>query len=140
MLRQNISVVLQDSVLFEGSIRENLEIGRPGASLEELIDACIKANIHETIANLPDGYDTNVREQGNNFSAGQRQRLGHRLLSCLTNMCSITWNFTLAQLTTFIVFSIEFCSLVECHSLNKLATKNGITWPRSEMFTLTRPE
>jgi len=58
MLRQNISVVLQDSVLFEGSIRENLEIGRPGASLEELIDACIKANIHETIANLPDGYGT----------------------------------------------------------------------------------
>ncbi len=78
MLRQNISVVLQDSVLFEGSIRENLEIGRPGASLEELIDACIKANIHETIANLPDGYDTNVREQGNNFSAGQRQRLAGR--------------------------------------------------------------
>jgi ATP-binding cassette, subfamily B, bacterial len=75
MLRQNISVVLQDSVLFEGSIRENLEIGRPGASLEELVDACLKANIHETIANLPDGYETNVREQGNNFSAGQRQRL-----------------------------------------------------------------
>ncbi|HET9999827.1 MAG TPA: ATP-binding cassette domain-containing protein, partial [Ktedonobacteraceae bacterium] len=75
MLRQNISVVLQDSILFEGSVRENLEIGRPGAPLEEIIDACIKANIHETIANLPDGYDTNVREQGNNFSAGQRQRL-----------------------------------------------------------------
>ena len=75
MLRQNISVVLQDSILFEGSIRENLEIGRPGASLEEVIDACIKANIHETIMKLPDGYETNVREQGNNFSAGQRQRL-----------------------------------------------------------------
>ncbi len=75
MLRQNISVVLQDSVLFEGSIRENLEIGQPGAPLEDLIDACIKANIHETIAKLPDGYETNVREQGNNFSAGQRQRL-----------------------------------------------------------------
>lgn len=75
LLRQHISMVLQDSVLFEGSIRENLEIGRPGASIEEMIDACIKANIHETIANLPDGYDTNVREQGNNFSAGQRQRL-----------------------------------------------------------------
>ncbi len=74
-LRQNISVVLQDSILFEGSIRENLEIGRPGAALEEVIDASIKANIHETIMNLPDGYDTNVREQGNNFSAGQRQRL-----------------------------------------------------------------
>ena len=75
ILRQNISMVLQDSVLFEGSVRENLTIGRPGASMEEIIDACIKANIHETIMNLPDSYETNVREQGNNFSAGQKQRL-----------------------------------------------------------------
>lgn len=75
ILRQNISVVLQDSVLFEGTIRENIEIGRPGAALEEVIQATIKANIHEMIMNLPDGYETLVREQGNNFSAGQRQRL-----------------------------------------------------------------
>jgi ATP-binding cassette, subfamily B, bacterial len=75
ILRQNIAMVLQDSLLFEGTLRENLEIGRPGASLEEIIDACIKANIHNTIASLPDGYDTLVREQGNNFSAGQKQRL-----------------------------------------------------------------
>jgi len=67
--------VLQDSVLFEGTIRENIEIGRPGAPLEDTIEAAKKANIHEMIANLPDGYDTLVREQGNNFSAGQRQRL-----------------------------------------------------------------
>ncbi|HZT99413.1 MAG TPA: ABC transporter transmembrane domain-containing protein [Ktedonobacteraceae bacterium] len=75
ILRQNISMVLQDSVLFEGTIRENLEIGRPGAPLEEIIEAAKKANIHETIMRLPDAYDTVVREQGNNFSAGQRQRL-----------------------------------------------------------------
>ena len=75
VLRQNISMVLQDSILFEGTIRENLEIGRPGASMELVIDAAKKANIHETIMNLPDGYETKVREQGNNFSAGQRQRL-----------------------------------------------------------------
>jgi ATP-binding cassette, subfamily B, bacterial len=75
VLRQNISLVLQDSVLFEGTIRENIEIGRPGASLEDTIEAAKKANIHEMIANLPDGYDSIVREQGNNFSAGQRQRL-----------------------------------------------------------------
>ncbi len=75
VLRQNISMVLQDSILFEGTIRENLEIGRPGASMELIIDAAKKANIHEMIRNLPDGYDTKVREQGNNFSAGQRQRL-----------------------------------------------------------------
>lgn len=75
VLRQNISLVLQDSVLFEGTIRENLEIGHPGASLQEIIEAAKKANIHETILHLPDGYETFVREQGNNFSAGQRQRL-----------------------------------------------------------------
>jgi ATP-binding cassette subfamily B protein len=75
VLRQNISMVLQDSVLFEGTIRENIEIGRLGAPLEEVIDAAKKANIHELIVSLPDGYDTIVREQGNNFSAGQRQRL-----------------------------------------------------------------
>jgi ABC-type multidrug transport system ATPase subunit len=70
-----VSVVLQDSVLFEGTIRENIAIGRPDASLEEIIQATIKANIHDTIIELPDGYDTHVREQGNNFSSGQRQRL-----------------------------------------------------------------
>lgn len=75
VLRHNISVVLQDAVLFEGTIRENIEIGRPGAPMEEVIAATQKANIHETIMRLPEGYDTLVREQGNNFSAGQRQRL-----------------------------------------------------------------
>lgn len=75
LLRQNVSMVLQDSVLFAGTVRENIEIGRPGSSLEEVIDAAQKANIHDHIINLPDGYEAIVREQGNNFSAGQRQRL-----------------------------------------------------------------
>src|SRR5205085_11996307 len=75
VLRENISLVLQDSVLFEGTVRENLEIGRPGASLDDIIAAAQKANIHEVILSLPNGYETVVREQGNNFSAGQRQRL-----------------------------------------------------------------
>jgi ABC-type multidrug transport system fused ATPase/permease subunit len=75
VLRQNISLVLQDSVLFEGTIHENLEIGRPGASMEQIIAAAMKANIHDMITGLPDGYDTLVREQGSNFSAGQKQRL-----------------------------------------------------------------
>ena len=75
VLRQNISMVLQDSVLFEGTIRENIEVGRPGASDAEIIDAAKKAQMHETILSLPDGYNTLVREQGKNFSGGQRQRL-----------------------------------------------------------------
>lgn len=75
ILRQNISLVLQDSVLFEGTIRENIEIGRPGATMDQVMAAAIKANIHEVITRLPDGYDTMVREQGSNFSGGQKQRL-----------------------------------------------------------------
>src|SRR6266516_2892200 len=75
VLRQNVSVVLQDSVLFEGTIRENIEIGRPEATLDEVIEATKKANIHDMIMSLPNGYDTVVREQGSNFSAGQKQRL-----------------------------------------------------------------
>jgi ABC-type multidrug transport system fused ATPase/permease subunit len=75
VLRQNVSMVLQDSVLFEGTIRENIEIGRPGASDADIIDAAKKAHMHETIMGLPDGYNTLVREQGKNFSGGQRQRL-----------------------------------------------------------------
>lgn len=75
ILRQNVSMVLQDNVLFEGNVRENIEIGKPGASMEEIIDAAKKAYVHETIMSLPDGYETEVREQGKNFSGGQRQRL-----------------------------------------------------------------
>ncbi len=75
VLRQNISLVLQDSVLFEGTIRENIETGRPDATMDQVISAAMKANIHDMIMRLPDGYDTVVREQGSNFSGGQKQRL-----------------------------------------------------------------
>jgi ATP-binding cassette subfamily B protein len=75
VLRNNISMVLQDSVLFEGTIRDNIALGRPGATEEEIIDAAKKAHMHETIMSWPDGYNTRVREQGRNFSGGQRQRI-----------------------------------------------------------------
>lgn len=75
ILRQNVSMVLQDNVLFEGTIRENIEIGKPDASMEEIIEAAKKGYVHDTIMSMPDGYDTEVREQGKNFSGGQRQRL-----------------------------------------------------------------
>src|SRR2546428_3042030 len=61
ILRQNVSMVLQDNVLFEGTIRENIEIGKPGASIEEIIDAAKKAYVHDTIMSMPDRYDTEVR-------------------------------------------------------------------------------
>jgi ATP-binding cassette subfamily B protein len=75
VLRQNVSMVLQDSVLFEGTIRENIAIGRPGASDQEIFAAAKKANIHEMILSDLGGYDGLVREQGKNLSGGQRQRI-----------------------------------------------------------------
>jgi ATP-binding cassette subfamily B protein len=75
ILRQNVSMVLQESVLFEGTIRENIEIGRPGASEEEIIDAAKKANIHDVIVDRLGGYDRMLREQGRDLSGGQRQRM-----------------------------------------------------------------
>ncbi|QBD82189.1 ATP-binding cassette domain-containing protein [Ktedonosporobacter rubrisoli] len=75
VLRENVSMVLQDSVLFEGTIKENIEVGRPGASMEEIIDAARKANIHDVIINVLGGYDRLVREQGKDLSGGQRQRM-----------------------------------------------------------------
>ncbi len=75
VLRNNVSMVLQDSLLFEGTIAENIAFGRPGAPIEDIVEAAKKAQIHETITGLPDGYETLVSEQGSNFSGGQRQRL-----------------------------------------------------------------
>src|SRR5712692_1579145 len=75
VLRNNVSMVLQDSLLFEGTIRENIAFGLPGASIEDIVEAAKKAYIYEMITSLPDGYDAHVNEQARNFSGGQRQRL-----------------------------------------------------------------
>ncbi|HYX48386.1 MAG TPA: ABC transporter ATP-binding protein, partial [Ktedonobacteraceae bacterium] len=75
ILRRNVSQVLQESVLFEGTILENIKLGRPEATYEEIVAATKQAQIHDTIMSLPEGYDTKVRERGKNFSGGQRQRL-----------------------------------------------------------------
>jgi ABC-type multidrug transport system fused ATPase/permease subunit/pSer/pThr/pTyr-binding forkhead associated (FHA) protein len=75
LLRQNVGMVLQESVLFEGTVLENLKIARPHATMEEVINAAQQAHIHETIMSWPEGYGTAVRNQGKNFSGGQRQRL-----------------------------------------------------------------
>ncbi len=75
VLRQNVSMVLQDSVLFEGTIRENIALGKPGATLEEVIEAAKKADIHRVIVNTLGGYERMVREQGKDLSGGQRQRI-----------------------------------------------------------------
>jgi ATP-binding cassette subfamily B protein len=74
-LRDQISLVLQDALLFSGTIRDNIAFGRPGASEEEIVSAAIVANADEFIERLPDGYDTVVGQQGTNLSDGEKQRI-----------------------------------------------------------------
>ena len=74
-LRSQIGMVQQDVYLFGGTIKENIAYGKPGASMEEIIEAAKRANIHEFIEELPDGYDTFVGERGTRLSGGQKQRI-----------------------------------------------------------------
>jgi len=74
-LRNQISVVLQDPLLFSGTIRENIRYGRLDASDEEVFGAAKAANAHEFIEALPDGYDTELGERGASLSGGERQRV-----------------------------------------------------------------
>jgi ATP-binding cassette, subfamily B, bacterial HlyB/CyaB len=74
-LRRNIGVVLQENFLFSQSVRENIALINPAASMEEIVSVAKLAGAHEFIVDLPEGYDTQVGEQGCNLSGGQRQRL-----------------------------------------------------------------
>lgn len=74
-LRQAIGLVQQDVYLFDGTLRDNIAYGRPGATDAEIEDAARKANIHEFIASLPEGYNTVVGERGSRLSGGQKQRV-----------------------------------------------------------------
>jgi ABC-type multidrug transport system fused ATPase/permease subunit len=75
-LREQIGYVLQDTVLFRGTILENIAFGRPNATREEIVDAARLANADEFISRMPKGYDTMVGERGSTLSGGQRQRIG----------------------------------------------------------------
>ncbi len=74
-LRQNIGIVQQDIYLFNASIRDNILYGRPDATEEEVVEAAKKANIHEFVMSLENGYDTEIGERGVKLSGGQKQRL-----------------------------------------------------------------
>ena len=74
-LRYQFAIVLQDSVLFSTSLAENISYGRPGASPAEIVAAARAAGVHDSIATLPDGYDTLVGERGMRLSGGERQRI-----------------------------------------------------------------
>lgn len=74
-LRNNIGLVAQDVYMFDGTILENIRYGKPDASLDEVIEAAKKANIHNFVASLPDQYETYVGEKGTRLSEGQKQRI-----------------------------------------------------------------
>ena len=74
-LRQQVSVVLQDTVLFHASIADNIAYGRPDATREDVVRAATLANVDEFVARMPRGYDTVVGERGETLSGGQRQRI-----------------------------------------------------------------
>ncbi|MDN2649923.1 ABC transporter ATP-binding protein [Leuconostoc lactis] len=74
-LRDHVGIVLQDSVLFTGTVADNIKFGRPTASDDDMIDAAKQANIHDFIMSLPDGYQTTVNDESSVFSTGQKQLL-----------------------------------------------------------------
>lgn len=74
-LRKSIGYVPQEVVLFTGSVRDNIAWGREDATMEEIVEAAKRAQIHETIEQLPNGYDTQLGQRGVNLSGGQKQRL-----------------------------------------------------------------
>lgn len=75
ILRDKVGYISQDSFLFSGTIRENLELSRKDVTYEDMIYACKKAQIHEYIESLPSRYETLLEEKGANLSCGQRQRI-----------------------------------------------------------------
>ncbi|WP_123040347.1 ABC transporter ATP-binding protein [Cohnella candidum] len=74
-LRSQIGMVLQDNILFSGSVRENIQLGNPKATDAQIVEAALAANAHEFICGLPDGYDTEIGERGVKLSGGQKQRI-----------------------------------------------------------------
>ena len=75
-MRRQIAYVLQDTVLFRGTVRDNIAFGRPDASHDEIVEAAKLANAHEFISDMLQGYDSAVGERGMTLSGGQRQRIG----------------------------------------------------------------
>lgn len=113
-LRENIAMVAQDVFLFAGSIRDNIRYGSPNAREEDIILAAKRANIHDFIATLPSGYDTEVGERGVKLSGGQKQRVSiaraflknppililDEATSALDNMTEMQIQSALQQLST----------------------------------------
>ena len=75
-LRRRVAVLEQDTFLFNGTLGENIALGKPDASREEIAEAARRAGLEEFIKNLPQGYDTPMGQMGARLSGGERQRVG----------------------------------------------------------------
>lgn len=82
-LRRNVGFVLQESFLFSTTIKENISYGRPEATIEQIMDAAKRAQAHDFIMELPDGYDTVLGERGMGLSGGQKQRIAIARAICI---------------------------------------------------------
>lgn len=142
-LRRNIGIVAQDVFLFNGSIRENIAYGDLDATDEAIIEAAKKANIHDHIMTLEDGYDTNVGERGLKLSGGQRQRISiarvflknpaililDEATSALDNETEMLIQKSLAQLSrgrTCIIVAHRLSTIKQADEIAVL-TKGGVT-------------
>lgn len=142
-LRRNIGIVAQDVFLFNGSIRENIAYGDLDATDEDIIEAAKKANIHDHIMTLEDGYDTNVGERGLKLSGGQRQRISiarvflknpaililDEATSALDNETEMLIQKSLAQLSrgrTCIIVAHRLSTIKQADEIAVL-TKGGVT-------------
>jgi ATP-binding cassette, subfamily B, bacterial len=74
-LRESITVLFQESLILEGTIRENIEFGKSGATMDEVISAARRVDAHDFVSRLPDGYETEAGHRGRRLSGGQRQRI-----------------------------------------------------------------
>jgi ATP-binding cassette subfamily B protein len=74
-LRENLALLLQETLVFDGSVRDNIAYGRPEATMDEIVQAAWSADAHDLISALPDGYDTLIGQKGRRLSGGQRQRI-----------------------------------------------------------------
>ncbi|QKS71494.1 ABC transporter ATP-binding protein [Paenalkalicoccus suaedae] len=82
-IRRNTGVVLQESFLFSSSVKDNISYGRPDATMDEIVDAAKRADAHDFISELPNGYDTVLGERGGGLSGGQKQRIAIARAICV---------------------------------------------------------